>query len=97
MIGVRVLCSRSFRRAFAEYWSSSAISLRMDAWAAANSSTPDTSAADVDGTRHSAGHHESVGERQGRQPGSEESPFTKPLMEVIDPGVDWIGRRSHED
>ncbi len=28
----------------------------------------DTSAADVDGAKQSIGHHESVGERQGRQP-----------------------------
>jgi len=32
-------------------------------------SGPGTSAAAEDGASHSAGHHEAVGERQGRQPG----------------------------
>lgn len=31
-----------------------------------------SSAADVDGAEHDLGHHEPVGERQGRQPGSED-------------------------
>ena len=42
----------------------------IDAAARPASSEPGSSAADVDGAERSLGHHESVGERQGRQPGS---------------------------